>query len=514
MDKPKTKRLVIDLPLFFQILLTLFSVYLLFDAERTFDGVVALVLINSAASLLLIAVRQKRIFTLYFCFMLFLVLFHFGQLILYVFGAQVDTSIAYDLLDLYSRYDLQQTLMFCLIAFNVMNTCGMLLVPRRRRERQPEKTPSLGQNEERGRRVYQFGLVLFCVLLIPVLIYDVQMITSASQVGYLAKYTTDTGIFGDLEAYLPAAVLCILVTAKGQNRPWKAVYYYALIRALALMLLVGNRGNMLITAIIYILAKHWFIKPYTRKNWISVAAICVGIVVLMPFIAFIRGKTTDMGFFEYLANNNPFTQFLSEFGSTLITPVLSFQYVDSFGFLDGKSFLGALVVLFPFSNALFGGIKQYKSVIVLLNPYAPAVGTLGGSLFAEFYINFGWYSLILAALFGIGVAKISQLLERGTEEGHPLRSSMLLYVSYGILLYVRADFLDVVFAGKRVLYLCILYYLFQNLVRRRDLRAFSQEEQKRTTAYVSEDASGALPNETDLTAPGITLDKERDMHDE
>ena len=95
-----------------------------------------------------------------------------------------------------------------------------------------------------------------------------------------------------------------------------------------------------------------------------------------------------------------------------------------------------------------------------------------------------------------------------------MRSSMLLYVSYGILLYVRADFLDVVFAGKRVLYLCVLYYFFQNLVRRKGLRAFSQEEQKRTTAYVSEDASGALPNGTDLAAQGITLDKERDMHDE
>lgn len=489
MDKPKTKRLVIDLPLFFQILLTLLSVYLLFDAERTFDGVVALVLINAAASLLLIAVRQRRIFTLYFCFMLFLVLFHFGQLILYVFDAQVDTSIAYDLLDLYSRYDLQQTLMFCLIAFNVMNTCGMLLVPRRRREPQPEKTPSLGQNEERGRRVYQFGLVLFCVLLIPVLIYDVQMITSASQVGYLAKYTTDTGIFGDLEAYLPAAVLCILVTAKGQNRPWKAVYYYALIRALALMLLVGNRGNMLITAILYIYAKHWFIKPYTRKNWLSVGAICIGVVVLMPFIAFIRGKASELGFWEYLSTNNPVTQFLSEFGSTLVTPILSFQYVDSFGFLGGKSFLGALAVLVPFSSALFGGIKQFMSVGVLLNPYAPAVGALGGSVFAELYINFGWASLVLAALFGLGVAKISQALENGARGDHPFLSGMLLYLSYGVLLYVRGDFLDIVQAGKRVLYLCVVFYLFKNLMSRRDQSRLRGEEE--------EGSDGLEPNQSD-----------------
>lgn len=478
MDKPKTKRLVIDLPLFFQILLTLLSVYLLFDAERTFDGVVALILGNTAVSLLLIAVRQRRIFTLYFCFMLFLALFHFGQLVLYVLGARVDTSIAYDLLDLYSRYDLQQTLMFCLIAFNVMNTCGMLLVLRGKKESAAvsDEPPQGALNDRRGQAVYLFGLILFVVLLIPVCIYDVQMVSAASSLGYTAKYTMESGALGGLEIYFPAAILCMLVTAKGQNRPWKAVYYYALIRALALMLLVGNRGNMLITAIIYILAKHWFIKPYTRKNWLGVAGVCVGVVVLMPFIAFIRGKTTDMGFFEYLANNNPFTQFLSEFGSTLVTPVLSFQYVDRFGFLDGKSYLGALAVLIPFSNSLFAGIKDFASVTELLNPYSPSGGALGGSLFAELYINFGWYSLFLAGGFGLGIAKMSQLLEWEERKLHPFLSSMLLYLSYGLLLYVRGNLTDVVLAGKRILYLCILFYLFKNLLyRRNEARAGERE---------------------------------------
>ena len=475
---PKRSKLVLDFPLFFQLIITLFSVYVLFDTGKSFNGVVALILGNVAVSLLLIVLRQRRVFTLYFCFMLFLALFHFGQLVLYVFGARVDTSFAYDLINLYSSYDLQRTLLFCLVAFNVMNLAGMLLLPRGRKAPPPAaaKKEAQGLNDQRGQMVYRFGLVLFVILFLPVLIYDVQMITSASQVGYLAKYTTDTGVFGDLEVYFSAAVLCMLVTAKHQNRPWKGIYYYALLRALVLMLLVGNRGNMLITAILYIYAKHWFIKPYTRKNWLSVGAICIGVEVLMPFIAFIRGKTSELGFWEYLSTNNPVTQFLSEFGSTLVTPVLSFQYVDSFGFLGGKSFLGALAVLVPFSNALFGGIKQYMSVIALLNPYAPAVGALGGSIFAEFYINFGWFSLFLTALFGLGIAKMSQLLEKGAEGGHPLRSSMLLYISYGVLLYVRADFLDVVLAGKRVLYLCILYYLFQSLMRRRDRRRTSGED--------------------------------------
>ena len=477
---PKRSKLVLDFPLFFQLIITLLSVYVLFDTGKSFNGVVTLVLSSVAVSLLLIVPRQRRVFTLYFCFMLFLALFHFGQLVLYVFGARVDTSFSYDLMNLYSSYDLQRTLLFCLVAFNVMNLFGMLLLQRRRKTPPMDtaKKEAQGLNDQRGQMVYRFGLVLFVILLIPVLIYDVQMITSASQVGYLAKYTTDTGVFGDLEVYFSAAILCMLVTAKNQNRPWKGIYYYALLRVLVLMLLVGNRGNMLITAILYIYAKHWFIKPYTRKNWLSVGAICIGVVVLMPFIAFIRGKTSELGFWEYLSTNNPVTQFLSEFGSTLVTPVLSFQYVDSFGFLGGKSFLGALAVLIPFSNVLFGGIKQYMSVGVLLNPYAPAVGALGGSVFAELYINFGWASLVLAGLFGLGIAKISQVLENGVDGNHPLLSSMLLYFSYGILLYVRGGFLDIVQVGKRVLYLCIVFYLFKNLVSRRNRSRLSGEEEE------------------------------------
>ena len=130
---PKRSKLVLDFPLFFQLIITLFSVYVLFDTGKSFNGVVALILGNVAVSLLLIVLRQRRVFTLYFCFMLFLALFHFGQLVLYVFGARVDTSFAYDLINLYSSYDLQRTLLFCLVAFNVMNLAGMLLLPRGRK---------------------------------------------------------------------------------------------------------------------------------------------------------------------------------------------------------------------------------------------------------------------------------------------------------------------------------------------------------------------------------------------
>ena len=87
---PKRSKLVLDFPLFFQLIITLFSVYVLFDTGKSFNGVVALILGNVAVSLLLIVLRQRRVFTLYFCFMLFLALFHFGQLVLYVFGARVE----------------------------------------------------------------------------------------------------------------------------------------------------------------------------------------------------------------------------------------------------------------------------------------------------------------------------------------------------------------------------------------------------------------------------------------
>lgn len=443
---------------FTQAVLTLISLFLTLTFELSFRGLCLFVIFDIALCLFLICLKQRRIFTVFFCFMSFLALFHFGQLVLSLFHGQVDTSISYDLVAIYGESRVASVTAFCLLGYNLIALFGLLAL--RPTESAPGAAPPTG-TEEALSTVYSFGKILFIVLILPITLYDIRMCLAAAQMGYAAKYEANSSLLSALDLYFPAAILCMMVGSKSRGATCRGLFLYVLIRSLILLLLVGNRGPLVISLILYIYARHRFIKPYGRKQWPLVVAGCVGLTVLMPFVAYIRGGSSSLGFWEFLSLHNPVSQLLSEFGSTLVTPILAFGYTESFGFLEGNSYLGALSILFPFSNTIFGSVKEFMSVGALLNPYSPSGGALGGSLFAEMYINFGWYSLLLTPLFGAVIARLSSRLQDQSAYQKPFQTAMLIYICYGIFLYVRGGLTDVVLVGKRAIYLWILFALFR-----------------------------------------------------
>jgi hypothetical protein len=245
------------------------------------------------------------------------------------------------------------------------------------------------------------------------------------------------------------------------------------------MVLVGNRGPLLISIIIYIYVKHKFVEQYSRRHAFIIIAFGAFMVSLLPFISYIRSGSNNIGYFDYLVSENPVIDILSELGSTLVTPILARFYTFTNGFLVGKSFIGSLTTFSPFSDVLFSSIRKYISVSSLLNQYLPINSSLGGSFFAEMYINFGWYSLILIAFFGYIVSKVSMNLENFRNKSKPLFLSVNAYFCIGLLLYTRGNFIDVVFNAKRIIYVLILYYsifFLLKLNRKKEIRQVELEK--------------------------------------
>jgi len=465
--------LTIKVDKFVAIIIQLFLILFLLVGKSFFslEFLCVFSLINTLIIMSIIFKIGKRMFSASSMFMLFLAVFHFGQAWLYAFGAEVDKTISYDVFSLYHDQSIYDILMFSLLSYNLIAVFWVLFS---KNNITPDEIIQEQENEKRifdRKIVLYFGIVFFLVLLIPVLIYDYLSITITAEFGHSGLYD-NAGVLSTWAAansYFPLAIIMILLGSDPKKNGWKWMYYYAIGRCLLLMILTGKRGSFVIPLLLYIFCKHHFIKKYKRKHiiWIVIAGVLL--LSVISFVSYGRGDYSGMDFLEFLQEKNIIVQTLSEFGGSFTTTVLSYNYTLSYGFLEGKSYLGALSVFFPLSDTLFGGIKQYMSVSDMLNPYSPSGGALGGSLFSEMYINFGYYALLLTPVYAWVVSKIENVIN--TANKHSLFAvCSSIYISYGFWIYVRGNLVDVVFIAKRTLYVLILFWIFKQLFAARRVR--------------------------------------------
>ena len=421
-------------------------------------------LVNTAIVIMIVCSVSKRIFSISSMFMLFLAVFHFGQAWLYVFDQKVDTTISYDIFSLYSDNVIHNTLVFSLFCYNFIALFWVLFLKNKPETIAGEIEQSSSIFERDKELVLKFGVVFFLVLLIPILIYDISCIRITAESGYSGLYDNaeSLSVLSAVDSYFPLAVIMVLIGCNPEKNAWKWIYYYSTARCILLMILTGKRATFVIPLLLYIFCKHRFIKRYERKYVVAIVVALLLFLSLISFISYERGDYSNMGFFDFVREKNIITQLLSEMGGTFTTTVLSRNYAVSRGFLKGRSYLGALSVFFPFSNTLFAEIKSYMSVSELLNPYSPSRGALGGSLFGEMYINFGYYSLLLAPLFAWSMSNIESIIE-GWKRRNLFAVCGSIYISYGFWIYVRGNFVDVVFLAKRTLYVLIFFVVFKEL---------------------------------------------------
>jgi len=425
-------------------------------------------LINTLIIMVLVFKIGKRIFSVSSMFMLFLAVFHFGQAWLYAFGEEVDKSISYDVFSLYQDQTIYGMLMFSLISYNSIALFWTLF---------SKNDIALGEalydtlNERdifERKLIFNFGISFFFILLIPVTIYDYLSITITAQFGHIGLYE-NSGVLSTWAAansYFPLAIIMVLLSCDPRKNGWKWMYYYAIGRCLLLMILTGKRGSFVIPLLLYIFCKHYFIKKYKRKHIIWIIFAVVLFLSMISFIAYGRGDYGNMDFFEFVQKKNIIVQILSELGGSFTTTILSYIYTLSNGFLEGKSYLGALSVFLPMSDVIAPELKAYFSLETILNPYSPSGGALGGSLFGEMYINFGYYALLLSPLYALLLSKIENIINNANNHNLFTVCSSV-YISYGFWIYVRGNLVDVVFITKRTLYVLILYLVFKELFGRR-----------------------------------------------
>lgn len=447
------KKLLIDARGLVVILFTLISL-IFYIYPRTNSFVNYFTFIDVLFVMILLYRKEKRL-SFFFVFMSALAVFHFGQVPLEIFGLPINESYGYDLYSMYPGETMQQTLMFCCTGFNLLMLPYFISTDNVCKNNYEYEISSTEKN-----RAYRYGVLLFWILLFPVLVYDFTLIRSSITLGYQAKYEYSNSFLTSVDMYFPMAVICIIAGGKRDNN-WKKYYTFTLLRQMLQMIFVGNRGPIIICLIIYEITRRVFQNNTKVKNRWIYAIVALGIVLLLPFIAMTRDISNSTSIIDYIMNYNPVAMVLSEFGSTLITPILAFDYVQEVGKLCGKTFLGGLAIILPFSSRYLPNIREYMNVGAILNPYSPLGGALGGSMFADVIINFSYGGLLLLPIIGMIVKRISYKIEAARYSPNIVKNCLLIYFGYGLLLYTRGSAQDIGLALKRTLYMLLIYLVVE-----------------------------------------------------
>lgn len=408
--------------------------------------------------------RENPINMFYF-FVTFSALFHFGQVVLFVFDIPIVVSNAYDLFAIYSYDRIGKTLDFCIKGYNIIAFSGFFIYNRKKPR---EVTTELTKRDDQE-IIYRFGKGMFWILLLPLLVYDISMFRLGLAYGYEAKYLYNNSLLISIDVYFPFSIICILMAAPKEDKTWKYYYAYALVRMALHMFIVGNRGPLIINLVLYEVIRYYYRNfKHTKMAFGKKMALIVGGLVICTFVSYVavsRGKS-NISFSDFLIEYNVISLFLSEFGSTLITAILTVSYTGKYGFLMGKTYLGGLAALLPFSQSYMGDIRSYMNVGALMNPYSPNEGALGGSYFGDMYINFGYYGLWVALGLGIGVAVLFCKMMDTSKIN--FSKCTMFYFFYSLLLYIRGRSQDWAFAVKRIIYLAIVYCLYRFVVEQRE----------------------------------------------
>lgn len=412
---------------------------------------------------------------IYSIFIILSLIFHFGQIWLYALSISLDNIKTWDIIALYPSNLVIESIVFCLMAINLMVFVGIIISPTKKKEYEIETIKDYKTEMYDSIKIATFGKVLFIIIIIPTLILDIQKLFAVAAGGYIAVFNVGSYILILLEKLFPLSIICIMYGNRYTLKKIKPLLIFVVIRMGILILLIGNRSTIMVQIVIYLYAYYSY-KTNTKAGrifrFIPVVVISLFIIMLMPYIAATRSRNVNINIFEFMATNNPFVLLVSELGASLITPVLAINYTKYLGFSYGKTFLSSLSILLPFSSKIFPKASSFISVSNTLNLYSPSKGALGGSFLAEMYFNFGWYSLILVLALAIGIKLISNYLLPSNQYKSAIFNCLLLYLVYGILIYVRGNFYDVVQHINLSIYAYIIYKLFELLPYKKSKMTF------------------------------------------
>lgn len=279
-------------------------------------------------------------------------------------------------------------------------------------------------------KTYQYLGKLLLLIVIPAFIAKTtQDVLAVAAGGYGAYYEVKQSsskimtIVSIISEFYQPCMLILLIANRENQQKRKLIVLCMLIDVIS-ALYIGGRSGAVMTCLGILLSYHYFIKPFTKKQVLSVVIISYIAMAILNSIAVIRGAANKSfsDFFSAISSSftNVIGDFVGEIGWTITSICWTMSLVpSSYSFRYGMSYLVSPLSWMP--SFVFGGRSNHPAVVwgnlgdwlmgTLHMGYGPGYTTV-----AESYINFGWLGLIAMVVEGAVICRLIASVNRKNVE--------------------------------------------------------------------------------------------------
>jgi len=420
-------------------------------AKLLFPWVISAILIQLICFLF---IKKVNMFDIGLWFLVLSYFFMYGFLFIDFF--EMEISLLWTPIREYDQSVLFKAASFVNLSLN-MFSLGYLLRYKTEKRTVAYDPDSTAVNE----RKFKIGIILCIVGGVCQLITSWNLIRVTQEAGSYTAYTeaASSGLIDDIAFLFVPGIIYVLASKK--LTVGKA---FALTGATALffsviMLLSGSRKTQIFAIVAVILAYMFIYKPKKFKLYHK-ALLVVGGVLFLNMIYVIRENRFELtnmipNFLKSLSNLDflkvLLPEVLAETGITFCSIAAVIYCVPSvFSFQYGTTFLRSVLSILPI-GWLFPDFFNKATTTMTINVYLDR--PVGGSMFADFFWNFGNFGIIAMFLFGIILSSIYVKLRKRSCE-------IYFSVFYIMMIGVRAGIFELV----RPLFVVIFLPWFLNLV--------------------------------------------------
>ena len=403
--------------------------------------------------------------SLYTIFMLFFMLFNFGQCFLWAIGIhgknEIGSMALYYRLAVPDDCSIAQTQLIVLVSASMIHTAVMLM--------RPEKTKSPATKpEQKSEQVPNRFLLEFCLILCPFVsfaefYYQGTNYLNAQAFGYTALYYDQNVqsvnvVFQILARLFFPCIIGMLIGSEYKKKSIMCLAYSLFAVDVLMSLMVGDRGGWIYSLLILVISHNLFCKKFKAKNYLIAGAAGYFLMIVMIAVKRLRNSGVSLdGIIDQFGSivAAPFTEALTEMGGTMgVTLAFVMESWDIFPY--GNSFLWGLVTAPSKRIITILGLEYENIGSWFSQTYLHISNGAGFSIVAETLANFGPLLLPLV-MFGFGclLAKITDI------DRFDLESS-------GISIFYRIIIVNVIINISRnafnynmgeVLYTVVLFYV-------------------------------------------------------
>lgn len=301
----------------------------------------------------------------------------------------------------------------------------------------------------------KIGILIFSISLFPTLYSDLMQVTAKINGGYSASVNTVATFYGIqlgwfTKMFVPSILLLMISYMYEKKKCLRiliaTIGYYSIF-----MFFTGRKGNTIQIIVPIICLYYHCFRPKIKINQVFVSYLGIYLVTIVTKT---RNLKVDSFFWENLKKvvieANPLTDLMLEMGGTVKAVIQIMIAIPNTGnFQFGLSF--PMGIILSILNGLKIPVESLKKYAVFAEYLSQpergsfinnTVASMGGSCIAEFYWNFGWFSI----LFMLIVSLLVLYYERKIQENahNPIKLAILYSFLYYFMRYTRGYITDTV----------------------------------------------------------------------